>query len=66
MSSMNQTSYEYQDDEARHLDGNTSNVLIAKAVTMAVLCTVSICMGILPMQLAKWFKWNTAGHVDPR
>ncbi|XP_014473188.1 PREDICTED: zinc transporter ZIP1-like isoform X3 [Dinoponera quadriceps] len=47
-------------------DDDPSRVLIAKGVTMAVLCIVSTCMGILPMLLAKWFKWNSTGHVNPR
>ncbi|XP_048513105.1 zinc transporter ZIP1-like isoform X3 [Athalia rosae] len=42
-----------------------SAILIAKGVTMCVLCGVSICMGLIPMQLAKWFKW-TGNEISPR
>jgi hypothetical protein len=41
------------------------DVLIAKAVTMVVLCSVSTIMGIVPMFLAKWFKWDVSGQ-SPR
>lgn len=47
-------------------DGNTSGVLVAKGVTMIILCAVSTCMGILPMQMAKCLKWNTADVGNPR
>ncbi|KAI4495217.1 hypothetical protein M0804_001418 [Polistes exclamans] len=48
-------------------DVDTQKVLIAKAVTMVVLCSVSTIMGIFPMQLAKWLKWNTTGNIqNPR
>ncbi|CAD1474365.1 unnamed protein product, partial [Heterotrigona itama] len=46
-------------------DENMSNVLVAKGVTMVILCTVSITMGILPMQVAKRLKWNTSGVENP-
>lgn len=52
-----------QDDDQ---DENLSNVLVAKGVTMVILCTVSITMGILPMQVAKRLKWNTSGVENPR
>ena len=35
-------------------------VLIAKGVTMIVLCFVSIFMGLLPLQMAKWLKWTSS------
>ncbi|XP_033231461.1 zinc transporter ZIP1-like isoform X2 [Belonocnema kinseyi] len=35
-------------------------VQIAKGVTMIVLCSVSICMGLLPIQMAKWLKWTSS------
>jgi len=41
------------------------DVLIAKAVTMVVLCTVSVIMGIVPMFLAKWLKWDMS-EQNPR
>ncbi|XP_076163272.1 zinc transporter ZIP1-like isoform X2 [Ptiloglossa arizonensis] len=54
-------------EEDEHQEGvNTSSVLIAKGVTMIILCVVSTCMGILPMQMAKCLKWNTAGVTNPR
>ncbi|KAK1128805.1 hypothetical protein K0M31_019953 [Melipona bicolor] len=55
--------HENQDDDH---DENMSNVLIAKGVTMVILCTVSITMGILPMQVAKQLKWNTSSVENPR
>lgn len=42
-----------------------NDVLIAKAVTMVVLCTVSTIMGIVPMFLAKWLKWDMSDQ-NPR
>ncbi|XP_053970725.1 zinc transporter ZIP1-like isoform X2 [Hylaeus volcanicus] len=55
----------HEEDED-HEGANMSSVLIAKGVTMIILCVVSTCMGILPMQMAKCLKWNTAGVVNPR
>ncbi|CAK9797454.1 Zinc transporter ZIP3 [Anthophora plagiata] len=55
-----------EEEEHHHDDGNMSSVLVAKGVTMIILCIVSICMGILPMQLAKCLKWNTADVENPR
>ncbi|XP_018400676.1 PREDICTED: zinc transporter ZIP3-like [Cyphomyrmex costatus] len=47
------------DGEEKHSSEDTErDVLIAKAVTMLVLCTVSTTMGIVPMFLAKWLKWD--------
>ncbi|XP_015589928.1 zinc transporter ZIP1 [Cephus cinctus] len=40
-------------------------VLIAKGTTMVVLCIVSISVGLVPIQLAKWFNW-TSSHISPR
>ncbi|XP_076662670.1 zinc transporter ZIP1-like isoform X3 [Andrena cerasifolii] len=54
------------EDEGSTEDGNTSGVLVAKGVTMIILCAVSTCMGILPMQMAKCLKWNTADVGNPR
>ncbi|KAF3429699.1 hypothetical protein E2986_11077 [Frieseomelitta varia] len=45
---------------------NDQDVLVAKGVTMVILCTVSIIMGIVPMQVAKQLKWNTSGVENPR
>ncbi|KYN27266.1 Zinc transporter ZIP1 [Trachymyrmex cornetzi] len=54
------------DDEEEHSSEDTEkDVLIAKAVTMVVLCIVSTIMGILPMFLAKWLKWDMSGQ-NPR
>lgn len=55
----------YYDDEHHHDDDpldSHQDVLTAKAVTMVVLCTVSTTMGIIPMLLAKWFKWDLNGQ----
>ncbi|XP_011264589.1 zinc transporter ZIP1 isoform X3 [Camponotus floridanus] len=65
--SMNDTHY---DDDGHHHDddhplNSHKDVLTAKAVTMVVLCTVSTTMGIIPMFLAKWFKWDLNGQ-NPR
>lgn len=49
-----------------HNDENMSDVLIAKGITMIILCTVSTCMGILPMQMAKCLKWNISNAENPR
>lgn len=62
---INETSH-YDKEETRLADDDPYNVLVAKGVTMVVLCAVSTCMGILPMFLAKWFKWNASDHVNPR
>ncbi|XP_026672652.1 zinc transporter ZIP3-like isoform X3 [Ceratina calcarata] len=55
----------HADDEEEHQE-NESSVLIAKGVTMAILCTVSICMGILPLQVARCLKWNASDVANPR
>lgn len=50
-------------DEGEHPSEDTEkDVLTAKAVTMVVLCTVSTIMGIIPMFLAKWLKWDMSGQ----
>ncbi|XP_076238730.1 zinc transporter ZIP3-like isoform X2 [Calliopsis andreniformis] len=54
------------DHHHHHHDEDMSSVLIAKGVTMVILCAVSTCMGILPMQIAKRLKWNTADVTNPR
>lgn len=57
----------HHDDHHGHLeDTNMSSVLIAKGVTMIILCVVSTCMGILPLQMAKCLKWNTTDVANPR
>ncbi|XP_076643576.1 uncharacterized protein LOC143353857 [Halictus rubicundus] len=56
----------HEEEEHHHEDEDMSSVLIAKGVTMVILCVVSTCMGILPMQLAKCLKWNTTGVTNPR
>ncbi|XP_076754690.1 zinc transporter ZIP1-like isoform X2 [Xylocopa sonorina] len=57
---------QHEEEEDHHEDGNMWNVLVAKGVTMIILCIVSICMGILPMQVAKWLKWNATDVGNPR
>ncbi|KMQ90809.1 zinc transporter zip3 [Lasius niger] len=66
---MNDTSHHHDDGHHHHdlsLDPHKAkDVLTAKAVTMVVLCSVSTIMGIIPMFLAKWFKWDLNGQ-NPR
>lgn len=60
---------DHDSDHDEHVtnDVDPQKVLIAKAVTMIVLCSVSTFMGLFPMQLAKWLKWNTTGNIqNPR
>ncbi|KAG5316151.1 S39A1 protein, partial [Acromyrmex insinuator] len=60
MARLNTSSF---DDEEEHSSENMEkDVLIAKAVTMVVLCIVSTIMGIVPMFLAKWLKWDMSGQ----
>ncbi|KAK0095622.1 hypothetical protein PV326_007825 [Microctonus aethiopoides] len=52
------------DDEHNH---DPTAILTAKAVTMVVLCMVSICMGVIPLQLGKCLKWTaTDKSSNPR
>lgn len=54
-------------DDEDHNDGNEGSVLMAKGVTMVTLCLVSMCMGIVPMQIAKCFKMVSGNQViNPR
>ncbi|KYM76593.1 Zinc transporter ZIP3 [Atta colombica] len=53
-------------DEEEHSSEDTEkDILIAKAITMVVLCIVSTIMGIVPMFLAKWLKWDMSSQ-NPR
>lgn len=54
----------YHDEDKPSKDSEEA-VLTAKAVTMVVLCTVSTIMGIVPMFLAKWLKWDMSSQ-NPR
>lgn len=63
---MNETSHHVYEMALQESDSDPSSVLLAKGVTMMVLCIVSICMGILPLLLAKVLKWNRSGHVNPK
>lgn len=54
----------YHDEEHVSKDSE-KDVLVAKAVTMLVLCTVSTIMGIVPIFLAKWLKWDMSDQ-NPR
>lgn len=65
MQRLTTTDHSHEEDEEHHKD-DMSSILIAKGITMIILCTVSTCMGILPMQLAKYFKWNTSDVGNPR
>lgn len=56
--------HDHDHDHDHPLDSH-NDVLTAKAVTMVVLCTVSTIMGIIPIFLAKWFKWDLNGQ-NPR
>ncbi|XP_020288069.1 zinc transporter ZIP1-like isoform X3 [Pseudomyrmex gracilis] len=55
----------HEHDEHSTTEETEKDGLIAKAVTMVVLCTVSTVMGIIPMFLAKMLKWNIEGQ-NPR
>lgn len=46
-------------------DDGTSAIIIAKVTAMVVLGMVSIFMGLLPLQLSKWFGWS-ARVISPR
>lgn len=59
---LNETSFH---DEGEPSEDAEKDVLTAKAVTMVVLCTVSTIMGIIPMFLAKWLKWDL-GDQNPK
>ncbi|XP_014211042.1 zinc transporter ZIP3 isoform X2 [Copidosoma floridanum] len=53
-------------DGEEPLDESTS-VLVAKSVTMACLCLVSVCMGVIPMQVAKCFNFGSSDGIgNPR
>ncbi|XP_015115714.1 zinc transporter ZIP1 isoform X2 [Diachasma alloeum] len=41
-------------------DNDATAVLTAKAVTMVVLCTVSICVGLIPIQISRCLKWSSS------
>ncbi|XP_011696963.1 PREDICTED: zinc transporter ZIP1-like isoform X2 [Wasmannia auropunctata] len=58
------TSY-YHDEGEHPSEDSEKDVLTAKAVTMVVLCAVSTIMGIVPMFLAKWLKWDMSDQ-NPR
>ncbi|XP_012276790.1 zinc transporter ZIP3 isoform X2 [Orussus abietinus] len=53
-----------------HVEGESapeySSVFLAKGVTMVVLCSVSIVMGLLPIHLAKRLGWNPSDSLDVR
>ncbi|OAD53872.1 Zinc transporter ZIP3 [Eufriesea mexicana] len=66
MQRLTATDYSHKEDEEHNHKDDMSSVLIAKGITMVILCIVSICMGILPMQMAKYFKWNTSDVGNPR
>lgn len=40
------------------------NALIAKGITMVVLCSVSVIMGLVPLQMAKWFGWENVKSAN--
>lgn len=63
--STNETSLYHNADDHSPTKDSWEDVLTAKAVTMVVLCSVSTIMGIIPMFLAKWFKWDMSGQ-NPR
>ncbi|XP_076387051.1 zinc transporter ZIP1-like isoform X1 [Megachile rotundata] len=61
------TSAHFHDEEEHHdEEQEMHDVLVAKGVTMVILCVVSTCMGIIPMQVAKCLKWKTSGVGNPR
>jgi zinc transporter 1/2/3 len=38
--------------------GDAEGIVVAKVVSMIVLSLVTLILGLLPIKLAKWFKWN--------
>ena len=57
----------HEEHEAGEEPADASRVMTAKTVTMVTLCLVSICMGIIPMQIAKCFKLVSSNQVvNPR
>ncbi|XP_014236656.1 zinc transporter ZIP1-like isoform X2 [Trichogramma pretiosum] len=54
---------DHDDHDHEHEHDQTSEVLMAKTVTMLTLCVVSICMGIIPMQVARCLKITTSDDV---
>lgn len=60
------TDHLHNDKEDHHEKEDMYDVLVAKGVTMIILCAVSTCMGILPMQMAKCLKWKTSDVGNPR
>ncbi|XP_043272674.1 zinc transporter ZIP1-like isoform X2 [Venturia canescens] len=54
-------------ERAKNEVGGDSAILVAKGVTMVVLCSVSILMGLLPLGLAMCFNWSSSGKfANPR
>ncbi|XP_046410797.1 zinc transporter ZIP1-like isoform X2 [Neodiprion fabricii] len=53
------------DEDDTTEDDESSAILVAKSVTMVCLCLVSICIGLIPIQVARWFKW-TSNEISPR
>lgn len=47
------------DDHHDHDDDEGNSTVVAKVVAMCVLFVASLTLGLLPMQLSKWFKWQT-------
>lgn len=41
---------------------NPKQTIIAKAVAMCCLFTASFCVGLLPIKLNKWFKWESSSN----
>uniref|UniRef100_A0A0C9R6C4 Slc39a3 protein n=1 Tax=Fopius arisanus TaxID=64838 RepID=A0A0C9R6C4_9HYME len=41
-------------------DNDATAVLTAKGVTMVVLCSVSICVGLIPIQISRCLKWSSS------
>lgn len=48
-----------QDDHDHdHDHGDAEGIVVAKVVSMIVLSLATIILGLLPIKLAVWFKWN--------
>jgi zinc transporter 1/2/3 len=59
LSSQGHGDYRFNDSAvALKMTAVGSDLMVAKIVAMVVLGFCSFCLGILPVKLAKWLKWN--------
>lgn len=47
-------------------DGANNDLIVAKATAMTVLFVAALCAGLIPFQLAKWFKWENGATEKGR